>query len=180
VVGFLSLSAVRAEPQFLKALDVDGHERVLNQPGRVTVVIYSNQSVQDLTRQAGKSLDEFQGLAQFRSVVVVDLRGSLANWVSGYAQRRMVRDLDKEAERIRPAYVKNGSRADPRPEVSAVADFQGDLCRKLGWTETVKTLRVVVYNLQGLEDRRWEDLKSESELRDTVRACLKNKFGKST
>ncbi|MDD5260281.1 MAG: hypothetical protein PHD76_00375 [Methylacidiphilales bacterium] len=160
----------------IQATDVDGRVRVLNAKNQVTVILYSNQSVQDQTRAAGKSVDSFQGLENFRSVVLVDLRSSLANWAPGYAQRRMIRDLDREAERIHPFYLKNGSRRDSRLDVSAVADFKGDICHQLGWEKPTKTMRVLVFDLNGAEAGRWEDLKDYRPLQELVGTLLGKKI----
>ncbi|MEM6822577.1 MAG: hypothetical protein AAF558_11625, partial [Verrucomicrobiota bacterium] len=62
----------------ITAVDVDGVTRTLNDRSKVMVMIYSNPAVQNRTRDAGASLDRFQGLKAFRSVVIVDLRGTLA------------------------------------------------------------------------------------------------------
>jgi hypothetical protein len=159
-----------AEP--IKITDVDGRERVLNGAGKVHVVIYSNEDVQDDTRAASKSLDKFQGLAEFRTVVVVDLRGSLANLAQGYTQRRMIRDLDTEAERITPFYRSNGNEGNPRPDISAVPDFKGDISVRLGWKETAETLRVIVFDQNGKEAARWEDLKDYDPLQKLVGKLL--------
>jgi hypothetical protein len=156
----------------VKITDVDGRERILNGKGKVHVIIYSNEDVQDYTRAAGKSLDQFQGLAEFRTIVVVDLRGSLANLAQGYTQRRMIHDLDAEAQRIVPFYRHNGNQGDPRADVSAVADFKGDIALKLGWKETAETLRVIVFDQDGRETARWENLQDYALLQKAVGKLL--------
>ncbi|MDR1146233.1 MAG: hypothetical protein LBK71_08875 [Verrucomicrobiales bacterium] len=156
----------------IRAVDVDGRERVLNGSGRVHVVIYSNEEVQDATRAASRALDELQGVRAFRSVIVVDLRGSLAHLAPGYAQRRMMRDLDAEAERLTPFYRNNGNGGDPRADLSVVADFKGELAARLGWRESAATLRVLVFDQAGREAARWEDLRDYARLRKTVGQLL--------
>ncbi|MDR1192258.1 MAG: hypothetical protein LBK60_11460 [Verrucomicrobiales bacterium] len=170
--SFFLLAATVSGAELIKAADVDGRERVLNEAGKVHVVIYSNEDVQDRTRAAGRALDEFQGLPEFRSVVVVDLRDSLANLAKSYTQRRMVRDLDAEALRVTPFYRKNGNAGDPRREVSAVADFSGELSVRLGWREPAETLRVIVFDRHGREAARWEDLKDYRPLTLAVKKLL--------
>lgn len=162
----------RAETDKIRATDADGVERTLNQTGRVNVIIYSNPSVQDRTRAAGKSLDPFQGKESFRSVVVVDLRGTMADWAPGYTVRRMVRDLNTEAERIRPAYEKNGNQGDPRKDVSAVADFKGETCDALDWDKPANQLRVIVFGKSGAKVKEWSDLKDYAQMTKTVKAEL--------
>jgi len=141
----------------IRVKDADGVERRLDEPGRVTAVIYSNPAVQDWTRKAGAALDEFQGRADFRAVVVVDLRGTMADWAPGYTVRRMQRDLDAEAGRVAPFYQKNGNSGNPRPDMSAVADFKGEACRPLGWVEPAQRRRVVLFGKDGREAHRSED-----------------------
>jgi hypothetical protein len=170
----LSLSAVASVSgaELIKVVDADGRERVLNGSGQIHVIIYSNEDVQERTRAAGRALDEFQGMREFRSVVVVDLRGSLANLAKGYTQRRMTRDLDAEALRVTPFYRRNGNPGDPRRDVSAVADFTGGLSVRLGWKKTGETLRVLVFDQHGGEAARWEDLRDYEKLRLAVKKLL--------
>lgn len=129
--------------------DADGVQRRLDMPGRVTAVIYSNPQIQEWTRQAGQALDEFQGRPDFRIVVMVDLRGTMADWAPGYTVRRMQRDLDAEAKRVKPFYTKNRNGADPRPDMSAVADFKGEACKALGWDKPGPWRRVIVFGKDG-------------------------------
>ncbi|MDR1305228.1 MAG: hypothetical protein LBK76_08410 [Verrucomicrobiales bacterium] len=155
----------------IKATDVDGRERVLNEANTVHVVIYSNEEVQDRTRAVNLALDEFQGLPGFRPVVVVDLRGSLAQLAKGYTRRRVARALDAEALRVTPRYRQNGNAGDPRADLCAVADFTGELSVKLGWRKPAATLRVIIFDRPGAELLRWEDL-SEQEF-PALRAVVK-------
>ncbi|NJK93111.1 MAG: hypothetical protein HC904_15605 [Blastochloris sp.] len=154
----------------ISATDADGVERVMNPKGMVTVLIYSNPVLQNRTREASKAVDEFKGRRDFRSIVVVDLRGTMADWAAGYTVRRMVRDLDQEALRVAPYYRKNGNPADPRKELSAIADFKGELCVKLGWTQPKDELRVMVFNREGKRGKVWEDLVEPAQLTAAVQA----------
>jgi hypothetical protein len=165
---YVSLSA----SPLIQVQDADGVTRSLNPPGQVTVLIYSNPSVQDRTRQTGKALDLFQGRKDFRSIVVVDLRGTMADWAQGYTLRRMVKDLDQEALRVTPAYRKNGNPSNPRSDLSAVADFKGDLCLQLGWEKPQNQLRIILFDQKGRKHREWEDLKDFHELKTQVGALF--------
>jgi hypothetical protein len=165
-------AALRAE--VIQATHVDGKEFTLNQAGRVTVVLYSCPAVQDRTREAGKAVYEFQGRDDFRVAVVVDLRGSLAPLAKGYTARRMKADLDEEAKRVKPFYLKNGNTSDPRPNFAAFADFDGALSKRLGWKEPQNQMRVVIFDRNGNEAGRWADLGAGEygELAETVRRLL--------
>lgn len=167
----LTLSPLAAAPP-ITAKDADGVERTLNQVGQVTVIVSSNPSVQERTRQAGKAMDAFQGRTDFRSIVLVDLRGTMADWAKGYTLRRMMKDLDQEALRITPAYRKNGNSGNPRLAVSAVADFDGTVGLRLGWLKPKNQLRVIIFDRNGKRFREWEDLKNLSELTSALQKCF--------
>jgi hypothetical protein len=160
--------ALQAEP-LIEAQDADGVLRGLNPRSQVTVIVYSNPTVQERTREAGRALDLFQGRKNFRSIVVVDLRGTMADWAAGYTVRRMVKDLDKEALRVTPAYRDNGNEANPRSDLSAIADFSGAICRQLGWEKPKNQLRVIIFDQQGRRHREWDDLKDYAELTQATR-----------
>lgn len=173
VWGFMILgSGTSPTSAAILVTDADGVERRLDEPGRVTVVIYSNPALQDWTRKAGASLDLFQGRSDFRSVVLVDLRKSMADWAPGYTVRRMQKDLDKEADRIRASYQNNGNKNNPRSDVSAVADFKGQACRSVGWDEPANQKRVVVYGKDGKVAFRSEDASEFSTLQKVVAKAL--------
>jgi hypothetical protein len=152
--------------------DADGVQRRLDTPGRVTAVIYSNPQIQEWTRQAGQALDEFQGRPDFRIVVIVDLRGTMADWAPGYTVRRMKRDLDAEARRVAPFYAKNGNSADPRPELSAVPDFKGEASVGVGWNKPGALRRVIVFGKDGAEVHREENQSDLAAWRAAVAEAL--------
>jgi hypothetical protein len=158
----------------IQAISADGDEIVLNAPGTVTVVMNSSSTLQQRTRDTGKALYEFQGRKDFRVIVVVDLRGSMANLAKGYATRRIREDLDEEAKRVKPFFEKNGNFENPRPRFSAFADFKGDLCRQLGWEKYETKMRVIIFDQRGEEHRRWKDLGTDEygKLAEAVRKLL--------
>lgn len=156
----------------LEITDADGIKRRLDEPGRVTAVIYSNPALQQWSRAAGAALDEFQGRPGFRVVVVVDLRKTMADWAPGYTVRRMRRDLDAEAIRVTPFYRQNGNPADPRPDMCAVADFRGEVSQNLGWTEPADLRRVLVLGKGGEIVYRSEQQNDLTEWREVVRREL--------
>lgn len=157
----------------IKAVDADDRTWILNKPGRVMVVIGNNIKTADEARACGKAMDEFQGVKNFRCLVVVDLRGSLAQMSKGYTQRRMQRDLDKEAERIRKFYKDNENHTDPRDEIGAVADFDGNVCKRLNWQPKQKELRVVIFGKDGKLAKRFDPANDFSAIQREVEVQLK-------
>ncbi len=168
------LSTLTAASTPLTPLNIrDADEKVwtIGAPGPVLVLISSTPSTQKLTREMGAALDEFQGKPNFRALVVVDLRSSLAHVAKGYTVRRMRKDLDQEAERIRPAYLKNGNTSDPRPEIGAVADFDGILCQHLSWSHEPSKLRVTILDSTGSIAAHF-DRAEPTKVRDAVASLL--------
>lgn len=154
------------------ATDADSRQVTLNQKERVTVVLICTEENQTEVRDAAGKLDSFRGLPLFRVIAVVDLRDSLGNMVEGIVRWRMQEDLDEEAERITPFYRANGNTNDPRPDLSAVPDFNGDICKALGWSKSSNKLRVIVFGQDGQPLQRWDELKDHNELLAVVRKAL--------
>ena len=159
---FLLCESLLAQP--IVATDVDDRTITLNEPGKVTVVIYSNEDVQEKTRKAGAALYPFAGKEGWRLIISIDLRSSLAFMAKGYSKRRIQANLDDEAKIIRPYYTKNGNPNDPRPALIAFADFDGKLSRALEFEESDKKLPVVIFNAKGEIHRRWKNLTDLAEL----------------
>lgn len=171
-LGLFFLGIASGAAALLQVEDADGKKVELNASGRVTVVIGSNENVAQATREAGQAGDTFQGRADYRCVVVVDLRDSLGNLAPPIVRMKMRSDLDEEGERLIPFYRKNGNFGDPRKDLSCVADFDGAIAQKLGWKKPVKTLRAVIFGKDGRPIRNWEDLKNFSELTATIARAL--------
>ena len=101
----------------------DGKMTVLNPAGQFTVVLASSQPLADTTREFGKALYPWQGLEDFRLIVVVDLRKSLGSFVRTWTTGRMKADLDEEALALQPWFQARGNTNNPRKYLTAIPDF---------------------------------------------------------
>jgi len=164
------LGTLQAQP--IEVSDVDGERVTLNRKGGVTAVIYSNAAVQKETRATAKFFDPFHGHPAFRGIVVVDLRKSVAGWVKGMTLSIIRSDLEKEALRVKPFYMKNGNLGDPRADLSVIADFKGEACPALGWPNELKQVEVIVYGPDGKEAGRWQKDKDVEVIRAVVKKLL--------
>jgi hypothetical protein len=156
----------------IKAVDADGHIRVLNRTGVVTALIGTSESSQDAARDAGVAMHPFQGRNDFQLIVAVDLRGSMANWAPSIARSRMRSSLDDEAVELKPFFLKNGNRSNPRGSCHVVPDFDGKLFTELGWPETSGTLRGIVYGANGREYQRFDQLTNLNLFYNSVRSAI--------
>ncbi|PAW78235.1 MAG: hypothetical protein B9S32_08575 [Verrucomicrobia bacterium Tous-C9LFEB] len=156
----------------IQAMDADSQRVIVNTPGRVTAVFLCTEESQKEIRDAAGKLDKFRGLSNFRVIAVVDLRDSLGNMVEGIVRWRMQEDLDEESERLAPFYRANGNNKEPRPDLCAIPDFNGAVCKSLGWPKVSNKLRCVVFGPDGQPLQRWDELKNYTELYDVVAKAL--------
>ena len=156
----------------LTVQDADNSTITLNELGKISVVISSNQGTQQLTRDTGQLLDVFQGQKDFREMVLVDLRNSLGNMIPSFVRMQMRSNLDKEARRIQPFFLLNGNKENPRLYTHAIPDFDGKISDQLGWTKPDNLVRVVVFDRAGQDVYRWGTEQEKGALVQRVKALL--------
>jgi hypothetical protein len=156
----------------IKGVDADNHLIIVNKPGKVSLVLGTNESSQNGARSAGLAMYPLQGRADFQLVVVVDLRDSIATWMPAVVLSRMRSNLDHEAADLKPYYLKNGNKGNPRDNAHVIPDFGGTICPQLGWPETSDNLRAILYNVDGREIKRWDNLTDMNAMETDVRAAI--------
>ena len=166
------VSAPEHPPVELRAIDADNRHVLLNRPGKITLVIGTNQDSQDLARAVGRDMYPFQGLRNFQLIVIADVRDSMATWVPSLVISRMRVSLDHEAFALKPHFLKNGNTDDPRKSTCAIADFTGTICPQLGWSEPSSHLRGILFGVDGRELERWDDLTDMPALQNEVRKAI--------
>ena len=168
----LCLHAAAVPVHHIKAVDADNHSVIVNRTGVVTALIGTSADSQDAARQAGVAVYPFQGRNDFQLIVAVDLRDSLANWAPSLAVSRMRSSLDDEAIELKPYFLKNGNRSNPRNSSHVIPDFNGKLFTQLGWTQTSSDLRAIVYGADGREFQRFDKVDNMDVLYNSVRAAI--------
>jgi hypothetical protein len=156
----------------VRALDADNHNILLNRPGVITVIVGTNEDSQNAARDAGKAMYPFQGRPDFQLIVVVDLRDSIANWVPSVVTNRMRSSLDDEAIELKPFFLKNGNKGNPRTQSHVVPDFSGTVCPQLGWKDSSDELRVVIFGVDSREIQRLDKVTDMAVLQEAVRAAI--------
>ena len=156
----------------IRAIDADNHNILLNRPNLITVVIGTSEESQDAARAAGTMMYPLQGRPDFQLVVVVDLRDSMATWVPSVVLEKMRSNLDEQAVELKPYFLKNGNKGNPRLSSYVVADFTGTVCPLLGWTEGSDSLRGILYGVDGKEIKRWDKITDMGKLQTDVRAAI--------
>jgi hypothetical protein len=81
-------------------------------------------------------------------------------------------NLDQEAIALKPYFLKNGNKSNPRSSSYVIADFSGTVCPQLGWPEGSDELRGILFGLDGREIERWDKIEDMAKLQTDVRAAL--------
>ena len=167
-----AMAPVVAPAPKIKTTDADNHTVILNRPGFISVVIGTSEDSQDSARRAGRALYPFQGMSDFQEVVVVDLRDSIAAWVPSVVIDHMRRSLDGEAVELKPYFLQNGNKSNPRRSLHVVPDFKGTIVPQMNWSGTPDELHATMYGVDGRELKRWEDVSDMNAFQASVRAAL--------
>jgi hypothetical protein len=109
-----------------------------------------------------------RGRSDFQLIVVVDLRDSIAKWVPSIVLAQMRSNLDQEAVELKPYFLKNHNKSDPRKSSHVIPDFSGTICPQLGWPETSDTLRGILFGADGREIQRWDKIDDMAQLQTDV------------
>lgn len=150
----------------------DGKPTVLNPAGQYTVVVASSQPLADTTREFGRALYPWQGLEDFRLIVVVDLRKSLGSFVRSWTTGRMKADLDEEAIALGPWFRARGNTNNPRKYLTAIPDFDGKATEALGWGSDDRVMKAKIFGKDGEMVWTAKDVKSPAPLTAKVKELL--------
>jgi len=134
----------------------------------------TSEDSQDAARAAGKAMYPLRGRPDFQLIVVVDLRDSIATWAPSIVLSRMRANLDDEAIALKPYFLKNGNKSDPRKSSHVIADFSGTICPQLGWTKGSDNLRGILFGADGREIERWDKIEDMTKLQTDVRAAIQS------
>lgn len=156
--------------------DVDGQWRTLPPKGRLTVVMYTNADLEQESKALSKTLDPYRGTQDFMFYQIVDLRGEIPGIARRMAEKQIRKELDIEAARTKPFYVKNGSKTDPRSTLATIVDYGGSSLKQFNWSDRVEMVRFVIYNANGVPIRRIDNTQDVQ----SVASYFKSLFGNRT
>ena len=155
-----------------KAVDADNHNVLINRPGLITLLLGTSEDSQDAARAAGVAMYPLRGRPDFQLIVVVDLRDSIAGWAPSIVLSQMRSNLDSEAIALKPYFLKNGNKSNPRASSYVIADFAGTICPQLDWPQTSDQLRGILFGVDGREIERWDKIDDMTKLQTDVRAVI--------
>jgi hypothetical protein len=148
----------------LKFTDVDGRT-LSTADGHVTVVVMTTRADLDKARLLGDRIPQYcLGDRAYRMITVIAFKKNpnraLRFVYTGLIRRR----LDAEAQRLKPRYLAKKLTRDPRPDLYAVADFDGTAAGQVGFNVASARFIVLVFARNGELLRRWEQVPSAEEL----------------
>jgi hypothetical protein len=156
----------------IKGVDADNHTVIINKPGMITLLLGTSEDSGDAARVAGKAMYPFQGRVDFQLMVIVDLRDSIAGWVPSIVLDKMRSNLDNEAVELKPYFLKNGNKGNPRESSHVFADFNGSIFPQFGWPDSSDNLRGILFDGNGLEIKRWSKIQNMTELQNDIRIAI--------
>ena len=153
----------------LKMLDVDGRTLSTADGHIITVLVLAGRGDVDKARLVGDRIPE-RCLANpaYRMITVIRFDKSWVRSMRFLSKAMIRRRLDAEAKRLQPRYAAKKVGRNPREDVYAVADFDGNIVSQLGLTSDLAPFNVFVLAGDGALLRRWTDVPSAQELAGAI------------
>ncbi len=146
--------------------DIDGKWQRLPPVDHITVIMYTNPDLEQVSRDMSAAFDSLRGLKKFAFMQVIDLRGDVPAIARGLVGKEVRKHEDREAVRVQPFYLKNGNKSNPRPDMIAITDFSGNILSYLGWHNRYNNIHLIVYDKTGQELKRYD------QVDDPAAVCL--------
>ncbi|NBS13661.1 MAG: hypothetical protein EBT57_02430 [Verrucomicrobia bacterium] len=171
ILFFLGITSLQAGNLY-QPKNCDGKIVTLNPEGKITVVMASSQPLAETTREFGRAMYPWQGLEDFRVIVVVDLRKSLGTLFKGWTVGKMKADLNEEGETLQPWFRARGNKSNPRDVICAIPDFDGKTSESLGWGMDDRKMKVTLFGKDGMVIWSSKDVTSSSEVTRRLKELL--------
>ena len=171
ILFFLGITSLQAGNLY-QPKNCDGKIVTLNPEGKITVVMASSQPLAETTREFGRAMYPWQGLEDFRVIVVVDLRKSLGTLFKGWTVGKMKADLNEEGETLQPWFRARGNKSNPRDVICAIPDFDGKTSESLGWGMDDRKMKVPLFGKDGMVIWSSKDVTSSSEVTRRLKELL--------
>jgi len=145
-------------------VDVDGRT-LSTHDGHVTVLVIVSRPEIDKARTVGNRVPErCLGNPAARMITVIRF-DQTKNSFSRYLLTRLIRRrLDGEAAELKPRYVAKHLTSDPRSDVYAVADFDGQMASTFSLPSGPNQFRVVILSGNGELLHGWAEVPTAQQL----------------
>ena len=148
----------------LHFVDVDGNA-ISTGDGRITTIVLTTQAGADKARIVGDRIPDFcLANPAYRMVTIVVFEKKHTKPTRFVLTALMRRRLDAEGHRLQNRYARNKIASDARRDVSAVADFDGNIATQLGSKPDAGLFKVFVFGKTGKLINEWSEVPSTEEL----------------
>jgi len=162
ILSFADLTV--GEKYRLSLTDVDGNT-FLTADGHMTTIVLTTQSGIDKARTTGDRIPDFCLSNQtYRMITVLVFEKKHSKPTRLILTSLMRRRLDSEGHRLQNRYHNLQISRNARNDVSAVADFDGNVARQLGSEPAAGLFRILVFGKNGELIKEWSDVPAAEEL----------------
>jgi len=149
-------------------VDVDGRT-LSTHDGHVTVLVIVARREVDKARTVGNRIPErCLGNPAARMITVIRF-DQTKNSFSRYLFTRLIRrQLDAEASQLKSRYVAKKLTSDPRSDVYAVADFDGQMASIFGLPSGLNQLKVLILSGSGELLQTWTEIPTAEQLNAAI------------
>jgi hypothetical protein len=160
-------AAAPAASGSIQGKDANGRQVTVNGTGHYTFVLYTNPDLEDSSRQVTVAMDPFRGRSDFSFVRIVDLRGGVPAGMRSIVNAQIRQEQVKEDLRLKKAGV---DAIDSHAPI--IPDFNGSTLDALGWSSIYDQLHLVVYDRDGREVKRLENVDDPKQVTKVVESIL--------
>jgi hypothetical protein len=162
--SFSAAAPVTGKTYAFKLVDVDG--RILTAADHVvTVLVLAARRDLDKARQVGSRIpDRCLGSPKSRMITVIRFDKTRSRTARFFLSALVRRGLDTEAKRLKSRYMAKKLNRDPREDIYAVADFEGQTAEQLGLGADAAQFRVLILSANGVLLRDWSNVPSAQDL----------------
>ncbi|HST30430.1 MAG TPA: hypothetical protein VLK27_06275 [Chthoniobacterales bacterium] len=148
----------------LNLVDVDGNA-LSTADGHITTVVLTTQADIDKARVAGDRTPDFcLGNPMYRMVTALVFEKKHSKPTSMILTSLIRHRLDSEGHRLQNRYNKLHISRNARSDVSAVADFDGEIARQLGSEPGAGLFHIFVFGKNGELIKQWNDVPTAEDL----------------
>jgi hypothetical protein len=146
---------VEGKTYSLNLIDVDGRT-LSTTDGHITVLVLAQRKDVDKARLVGDRIPErYLGNPKSQMITVIRFDQTQNRTMRFVLSAMVRRNLNAEATRLKSRYRTKGISRDPRPDIHAVADFDGQIASQLGVAGDSAEFRVLILSRSGVLLRDW-------------------------
>jgi len=170
---WINPSLVTADPVVGKTyafnmVDVDGRT-LSTHDGHITVLVIVSRPQADKARAVGNRVPErCLGNPRSRMITVIRFDQTRSSFTRYVLTRLIRRQLDTDAAELKSRYIAKHLTSDPRSDVYAVADFEGQMVATFGLPAGANQFRILILSGNGQLLQSWTEVPTAEQLNAAI------------